>query len=110
MATGRMLIHLISLSVSAILTPHFVPEPEKPAPIDYLNPFASLVLVSALHHHIYGVSAVSSPLVPRAQSVPSRQNTAHNSACIFPLVSLCRNIVQQAWPTIRVQDSRAGEL
>ncbi len=41
-------------SIAAILTPNYVPEMEKPAPIEYLSPFASLIIVSALHHHIYG--------------------------------------------------------
>jgi hypothetical protein len=46
-------IPLYISSLTALLTPIYVEEYNRIPPIPCLNPFAAMVTVSALHHHIY---------------------------------------------------------
>jgi hypothetical protein len=49
--TDTAILH--ASSSAALLTPTYVEEQNRIAPIPCLNPFAALLTVSALHHHIY---------------------------------------------------------
>lgn len=61
-------------SVAAILTPKYVAEEDRPQAIDNLNSFGSLVVASALHHHIYEFRAQLSVYESIGLDVPNHQS------------------------------------
>jgi hypothetical protein len=62
--------YIIRGRLSALLTPIYVEEHNRIQPIRCLNPFAALVMVSALHHHIYEFRSQLSTYVSVGLPVP----------------------------------------
>jgi hypothetical protein len=59
---------LIDFSIAGLLVPPYAEN--SPAPVHHLNPFASLCLVNALHHHIWEFRAQLSVYFSIGVTVP----------------------------------------